>query len=243
VNGVQACREVYQPKTEPRTNITRSKIAQQQEVAPTTEQWQAFWHRIGPLRLSEWRAAYDSKDIDAQVFDGTQWFLRYTVQGIGHTSSGDNGYPVVGKPKAGTLDSKCFAELTAAFDLLFSNPMRQFAKDQYWDMSLAIQATPVMPTRPCSFCLCLQDGSIFADFDTDNAGIISLRRISFDGFGCCEAKGSATSMSSIDSRVLLDALAHGELESIQVEEILRRFFRENKNLIWSDALEEHELLW
>lgn len=99
-----------------------------------------------------------------------------------------------------------------------------------------------MPGRLCSFSLCLQDGSVFADFDTDNDGIISLCRISFDGFGCCEAAGSATSMSSVDSCVLLDALAHGELESVQVEEILRRYFRDNKDLIWSDALEEHELL-
>ena len=108
-------------------------------------------------------------------------------------------------------------------------------------MSIAVETFPVMPTRPCSFCLCLQGGSVFADFDTDDADIISLRRISFDGYGCCEVE-SITRMSSGDSRLLLDAIARGELGSVQVEEVLRRYFRQNKDVIWSDALAEHDLL-
>lgn len=108
-------------------------------------------------------------------------------------------------------------------------------------MSIAVQTFPVMPTRPCSFCLCLQEGSVFADFDTDDSSIISLRRISFDGYGCCEVE-TTTSMSSGDSRLLLDAIARGELESVQVELVLRKFFRECKDVIWNDALAEHDLL-
>ncbi|WP_218081758.1 hypothetical protein [Anthocerotibacter panamensis] len=108
-------------------------------------------------------------------------------------------------------------------------------------MSIAVQTYPVMPTRSCSFCLCLQGGSVFADFDTDDAGIISLRRVSFDGYGCCEVE-STTRMSSGDSRLLLDAIARSEFESVQVEEVLRRYFRESKDVIWSDALAEHDLL-
>ena len=109
-------------------------------------------------------------------------------------------------------------------------------------MSIAVQTYPVMSTRPCSFCLCLQGGSVFADFDTDDADIISLRRISFDGYGCCRVAESITKMSSDDSRLLLDAIARGELASVEVEEVLRRYFRENKDVIWSDALAKHDLL-
>jgi hypothetical protein len=109
-------------------------------------------------------------------------------------------------------------------------------------MSLIVETFPVMPTRPCSFCLSLQGGSVFADFDTDDTGIISLRRISFDSFGCCQAGGSVTKMSSGDSSLLLDAIARGELGSTQVEEMLRKYFRANKDVIWSDALAEHGLL-
>lgn len=109
-------------------------------------------------------------------------------------------------------------------------------------MSIAVETYPVMPTRPCSFCLCLQGGSVFADFDTDDADLISLRRISFDGYGCCRVGESITKMSSGDSQVLLDSIARGELESVAVEQVLRRYFRENKDVIWSDALAEHGLL-
>ena len=109
-------------------------------------------------------------------------------------------------------------------------------------MGIVIKVYPVMPTRPCSFCLCLQGGSVFADFDTDDAELVSLRRISFDGFGCCEPRESTTKMNAEASRLLLRATASGGLETLQVEEILRKYFRENTDVIWSDALLEHELL-
>ncbi|HEY1067976.1 MAG TPA: hypothetical protein VGE52_17765 [Pirellulales bacterium] len=108
-------------------------------------------------------------------------------------------------------------------------------------MSIAVQAYPVMPTRPCSFCLSLQGGGVFADFDKDDAGALFIRRISFDGYGCCHVE-SAVSMSSDDSRLLLDAVAHGGLETVEIEEVLRRYFRECKDVIWNDALAAHDLL-
>ncbi len=109
-------------------------------------------------------------------------------------------------------------------------------------MNLAVQKYPVMPTRPCSFCLSLQGGSVFADFDTDDANLVSLRRISFDGFGCCHPKEATSKMNSDASHSLLKALANGELETPLIEDILRKYFRENADVIWSDALTEHDLL-
>jgi hypothetical protein len=49
-------------------------------------------------------------------------------------------------------------------------------------------------------------------------------------------------MSSADSRLLLDAITRGELETDQVEEVLRRYFRASKDVIWSDALAQNDLL-
>jgi hypothetical protein len=109
-------------------------------------------------------------------------------------------------------------------------------------MSMDVETFPAMPTRPCSFCLSFRGGSVFADFDTDDTDVISLRRISFDGYGCCEAAESVTRMSPGDSRLLLDAIAGSDLGSPEVEETLRRYFRENKEVIWGDALAEHDLL-
>ena len=109
-------------------------------------------------------------------------------------------------------------------------------------MSIRAEIFPTMPTRPCSFCLSLQGGSVFADFDTDDAAIVFLRRISFDGFGCCQVGESIKKMSSRDSRLLLDAIARRELGGVQVENTLRSYFRENQDVIWRDALAEHDLL-
>jgi hypothetical protein len=109
-------------------------------------------------------------------------------------------------------------------------------------MSIAVETFPVMPTRPCTFCLCLQGGSVFANFDIDDANMISLRRISFDGFGCCTVGESITKLSSGDSHLLLNAINRGELGSVQVDEILRIYFQKNKDVIWSDALAAHGLL-
>lgn len=109
-------------------------------------------------------------------------------------------------------------------------------------MSITAETFPTMLSRPCSFCLSLQGGGVFADFDTDGTGNVFLRRISFDGYGCCEAGESITRMSSGDSHLLLDAIARGELGSIQIEDTLRRYFRQNKDAIWTDALMEHDLL-
>ena len=110
-------------------------------------------------------------------------------------------------------------------------------------MNLAVSVYPaMMATRPCSFCLCLQGGSVFADFDTDESEIVSLCRISFDGFGCCNVEGQTTRMSPDDSRLLLGAIASGQLETAQVESALRRYFAKNSNVIWPDALNEHELI-
>ena len=38
-------------------------------------------------------------------------------------------------------------------------------------------------TRPCTFTLALGEGSVFADFDVDPDGFVSLLRVSFDGYG------------------------------------------------------------
>jgi len=109
-------------------------------------------------------------------------------------------------------------------------------------MSIAVETFPVMPTRPCSFCFSLQGGSVFADFDTDDDDLVSLRRISFDGYGCCRIETPVTKMSSDDSRLLLDAIAQGDVGSEMVQDALRRYFRANSGVIWDDALTEHELL-
>jgi hypothetical protein len=105
-------------------------------------------------------------------------------------------------------------------------------------MAIAVENYP--PFRECHFCLCLQKGSVFADFDVDKEGLVFLRRISFDGYGCCN--GDFNKMKAEDSRRLIDSVERGSLAEPQIEELLRTYLEKNSNLIWRDALTDHELV-
>ena len=106
---------------------------------------------------------------------------------------------------------------------------------------ISIELYPVMPTRPCSFCLCLQDAAVFADFDIVSERHVRLIRISYEGYGCCRAENLPTIISS-GASILLSAIANESLNSPDVKNALREYFREIADLIWRDALEEHGLL-
>ena len=106
---------------------------------------------------------------------------------------------------------------------------------------ISIELYPVMPTRPCSFCLCLQDSAVFADFDVSSERHVRLGRISYDGYGCCRVESLPTMMSS-GASILLSAIANESLNSPEVSNALREYFTEIADLIWRDALEEHGLL-
>lgn len=99
-------------------------------------------------------------------------------------------------------------------------------------------------TRPCSFTLALDGGSVFADFDVSSDGLISLLRISFDGYGAWRpVEGQRTTTIDLgDAAVLQGARHEGSLNSEEVRTLLRRYFRANSDPIWSDALEQYGLL-
>ena len=98
------------------------------------------------------------------------------------------------------------------------------------------------PTRPCHFCLCLQGGSVFADFNIDSDGRVYLVRISFDGYGCCATEGKVARMPLDESHTLVKLVNTDDVNRDEIREILYRYFDQNQNVIWQDALVEHELL-
>lgn len=99
-------------------------------------------------------------------------------------------------------------------------------------------------TRPCSFTLALADDSVFADFDVDSDGLVSLLRVSFDGHGAWRPAHDqrTTTMDVPDAAALQRAREEGALNCDEVRMVLRRYFHANKALIWSDALEQYGLL-
>ena len=100
---------------------------------------------------------------------------------------------------------------------------------------------PMVPTRPCRYCLSLQDDSVFADFDVNDEGRIYLRRISFDGYGCCNIN-SARLMSENVSRNFVRWIESDEVDHDAMRETLSEYFRDNQDAIWADALKDHELI-
>src|SRR4051812_26892164 len=102
--------------------------------------------------------------------------------------------------------------------------------------------SPPMSSRPSRFSLGLQDDSVFADFDVDSDGHVFLRRISFDGYGCCTAPDTIRRMPMNESRMLLESVDREAVGDPHIEVILRTYFRENADVLWEDALSENELL-
>ncbi len=90
---------------------------------------------------------------------------------------------------------------------------------------------------------CLNLGSVFADFDVEaRTGRLFLLRISFDGYGCCDAPAGIGRMTLDESKALLEATERRAVDVGVALPILRRSFRENEPLLRSDALREHDLV-
>jgi hypothetical protein len=100
---------------------------------------------------------------------------------------------------------------------------------------------PMLPSRPCHFCLSLQGGSVFADFDVDPDGRVFAVRVSFDGYGCCDAPADVGRMNAHDSSALLSMVKQGAI-SVEAEDALRAYFQQNCHAFWSDALADHGLV-
>ena len=109
-------------------------------------------------------------------------------------------------------------------------------------MRFSIQTYSMHATRPAAFCLCIQDGSVFADFDLTLDKRVRLIRISFDGYGCCTPPVPVEPLSTEDSASILLAVESSEFELYNSAEILANYFLGISSVIWKDALEEYSLI-
>lgn len=101
-----------------------------------------------------------------------------------------------------------------------------------------------MPTRPCRYCLALQDDSVFADFDVDENGCLYIVRISYDGYGCCHPEGNnkPRSLNRVLSKRLIELIEGNNLEQPDASNILSQYLKDNKEALWEDALRDHRLI-
>ncbi|KAI9134500.1 hypothetical protein [Acaryochloris sp. CCMEE 5410] len=102
--------------------------------------------------------------------------------------------------------------------------------------------TPMTPTRPCQYCLSLQQGSVFADFDIDDNGYVFLVRISFDGYGCCGIEDETRKMDAESSQKMIEWVESNNVSQDAMRAVLKKYFNENKDVIWEDALADYALL-
>jgi hypothetical protein len=82
---------------------------------------------------------------------------------------------------------------------------------------------------------------VFADFDVDPDARVFAVRVSFDGYGCCDAPSDIGRMDARDSDALLWMVKRGSIDAT-ASEILRAYFRRNRDALWSDALAHHGLV-
>ncbi|MGJ7523079.1 hypothetical protein ACSFA0_21535 [Variovorax sp. LT1P1] len=101
--------------------------------------------------------------------------------------------------------------------------------------------TSMPPTRPADFYLGCLDGSVFLDFNHSATGV-SLVRISFDGYGCCDVGDKAISMNKSDSNDFLKVIALEQIDQKKMADIVCRSLQINQHLLWVDALQEYGFL-
>ncbi|WP_415844734.1 hypothetical protein ACMYUJ_17735 [Stutzerimonas zhaodongensis] len=99
-----------------------------------------------------------------------------------------------------------------------------------------------MSTRPCKYCLALQDYAVFADFQINENGNLYLVRISYDGYGCCEPENKIMGIEIKNTNQLISAIESNNLKTQTVTAVLRGCFRAHKDVLWEDALLEHKLI-
>ena len=102
--------------------------------------------------------------------------------------------------------------------------------------------TTMPKTRKADFYLGCLDSSVFMDFNLAEDQRIYLKRISFDGYGCCELKKLQNKLDKEDSKKFIYLMNKEELDQKEVEVLVKRIIKISQEEIWKDALKEYKLI-
>ncbi len=80
-------------------------------------------------------------------------------------------------------------------------------------------------SRKADFYLGCLDGSVFIDFNLTGNNLISLCRISFDGYGCCNIDGTKNLLNSELSKLFIDEISKDELSQEKLTPLTQRRLR------------------
>ncbi|HEY8935096.1 MAG TPA: hypothetical protein VIM65_07740 [Cyclobacteriaceae bacterium] len=102
--------------------------------------------------------------------------------------------------------------------------------------------TTMSESREADFYLGCIDGSVFMDFNQSDENLISLSRISFDGYGCCNLNDTINYLNIELSRQFLEEIKKEILNQDKLTSIVKEIIKINRDYIWADALEEYNLI-
>lgn len=102
--------------------------------------------------------------------------------------------------------------------------------------------TTMPDSRKADFYLGCLDSSVFIDFNLTPDKLISLYRISFDGYGCCNLDSKAKCIDDQLSKDFVEQISKDHLDQEKITKIVLELIRLNKDNIWTDALEEYNLI-
>ena len=102
--------------------------------------------------------------------------------------------------------------------------------------------TEMPESRKADFYLSCLEGSVFIDFNKTSDNLISLIRISFDGFGCCELVETKKVLNFEMSKQFILELEKVNLDQESLTHLIKEIIKINKDFIWTDALEKYNLI-
>jgi hypothetical protein len=102
--------------------------------------------------------------------------------------------------------------------------------------------TTMPDTRKANYYLGCLDGSVFIDFNLTSDNLISLCRISFDGYGCCDTSKTTYFLNSELSKKFIEEIEKDELDQEKLTPLIKEIIKSNQEFIWTDALVEYNLI-
>ena len=97
-------------------------------------------------------------------------------------------------------------------------------------------------TRPADYYIGYMDGCVFIDFDNGDNGEICLKRISFDGYGCCDLGNLSLPLTLDDSKTFKNIIQDNIKDQKTLGTIIKKAISLNSEHIWRDALKEYYLI-
>ena len=94
-------------------------------------------------------------------------------------------------------------------------------------------------SRPADYYLGCLDGSVFIDFNNHGSKLVSLKRISFDGYGCCNLNDQVIPVDKEDSTAFKKMIKTQLIDQEILTTIIKKTITDNKKLLWEEALAEY----